>query len=220
MSEVIYTPPPDEGLDLIHVDEALIVVNKPEGLLSVPGRGEDRQDCMVHRVQQRFPEALTVHRLDMATSGLLVFARGEAMQRALSVLFQDRQVDKRYVAVVQGLLAPDHGEVNLPLIADWPNRPRQMVCFERGKPSQTLYEVLARDPLKDETRVALTPVTGRSHQLRVHMLALGHPMLGDPFYGDADSQARAPRLLLHAEALGLPHPVSGERVHWACAAPF
>lgn len=220
MSEVIYTPPPDEGLDLVHVDEALIVVNKPEGLLSVPGRGEDRQDCMVHRVQQRFPEALTVHRLDMATSGLLVFARGEAMQRALSVLFQDRQVDKRYVAVVKGLLAQDQGEVNLPLIADWPNRPRQMVCFERGKPSQTLYEVLARDPLKDETRVALTPVTGRSHQLRVHMLALGHPMLGDPFYGDADSQARAPRLLLHAEALGLPHPVSGERVHWACAAPF
>ena len=220
MSEVIYTPPPDEGLDLVHVDEALIVVNKPEGLLSVPGRGEDRQDCMVHRVQRRFPEALTVHRLDMATSGLLVFARGEAMQRALSVLFQDRQVDKRYVAVVQGLLAQDQGEVNLPLIADWPNRPRQMVCFERGKPSQTLYEVLVRDPLKDETRVALTPVTGRSHQLRVHMLALGHPMLGDPFYGDADSQARAPRLLLHAEALGLPHPVSGERVHWACAAPF
>ena len=220
MSEVIYTPPPDEGLDLVHVDEALIVVNKPEGLLSVPGRGEDRQDCMVHRVQQRFPEALTVHRLDMATSGLLVFARGEAMQRALSALFQDRQVDKRYVAVVQGLLAPDHGEVNLPLIADWPNRPRQMVCFERGKPSLTLYEVLARDLLKDETRVALTPVTGRSHQLRVHMLALGHPMLGDPFYGDADSQARAPRLLLHAETLSLPHPVSGERVHWACAAPF
>lgn len=220
MSEVIYTPPPDEGLDLIHVDEALIVVNKPEGLLSVPGRGEDRQDCMVHRVQQRFPEALTVHRLDMATSGLLVFARGEAMQRALSVLFQDRQVDKRYVAVVQGLLAPDHGEVNLPLIADWPNRPRQMVCFERGKPSLTLYEVLARDLLKDETRVALTPVTGRSHQLRVHMLALGHPMLGDPFYGDADSQARAPRLLLHAETLSLPHPVSGERVHWVCTAPF
>src|SRR5574343_933064 len=203
MSEVIYTPPPDEGLDLVHVDEALIVVNKPEGLLSVPGRGEDRRDCMVHRVQQRFPEALTVHRLDMATSGLLVFARGEAMQRALSVLFQDRQVDKRYVAVVKGLLAQDQGEVNLPLIADWPNRPRQMVCFERGKPSQTLFEVLARDPLNDETRVALTPVTGRSHQLRVHMLALGHPMLGDPFYGDADSQARAPRLLLHAETLSL-----------------
>ncbi len=220
MSEVIYTPPPDEGLDLIHVDETLIVVNKPEGLLSVPGRGEDRQDCMVHRVQQRFPEALTVHRLDMATSGLLVFARGEAMQRALSVLFQDRQVDKRYVAVVKGLLAQDQGEVNLPLIADWPNRPRQMVCFERGKPSQTLYEVLVRDPLKDETRVALTPVTGRSHQLRVHMLALGHPMLGDPFYGDADSQARAPRLLLHAETLSLPHPVSGERESWVCAAPF
>jgi tRNA pseudouridine32 synthase / 23S rRNA pseudouridine746 synthase len=220
MSEVIYTPPPDEGLDLIHVDEALIVVNKPEGLLSVPGRGEDRQDCMVHRVQRRFPEALTVHRLDMATSGLLVFARGEAMQRALSVLFQDRQVNKRYVAVVKGLLAQDHGEINLPLIADWPNRPRQMVCFERGKPSQTRYAVLTRDLDKGETRVALTPVTGRSHQLRVHMLALGHPMLGDPFYGDADSQARAPRLLLHAEALSLPHPVSGEWVRWVSVPPF
>lgn len=220
MSEVIYTPPPDEGLDLIHVDDALIVVNKPEGLLSVPGRGEDRQDCMVHRVQQRFPEALTVHRLDMATSGLLVFARGEAMQRALSVLFQDRQVNKRYVAVVKGLLAQDHGEINLPLIADWPNRPRQMVCFERGKPSQTRYAVLTRDLDKGETRVALTPVTGRSHQLRVHMLALGHPMLGDPFYGDADSQARAPRLLLHAEALSLPHPVSGEWVRWVSVPPF
>lgn len=220
MSEVIYTPPPDEGLDLIHVDEALIVVNKPEGLLSVPGRGEDRQDCMVHRVQRRFPEALTVHRLDMATSGLLVFARGEAMQRALSVLFQDRQVNKRYVAVVKGLLAQDHGEINLPLIADWPNRPRQMVCFERGKPSQTLYEVLARDLDKGETRVALTPVTGRSHQLRVHMLALGHPMLGDPFYGDADSQARAPRLHLHAEGLSLPHPVSGEWVRWVSVPSF
>ena len=218
--EVVYAPPADEGLDLVHVDHSLVVVNKPEGLLSVPGRGDDRQDCMVHRVQQRFPEALTVHRLDMATSGLLVFARGEAMQRALSVLFQDRQVDKRYVAVVKGLLVQDQGEVDLPLSADWPNRPRQMVCFERGKPSQTRYEVLARDLGQGETRVALTPITGRSHQLRVHMLALGHPMLGDPFYGDADSQARAPRLLLHAAALSLTHPQTGERMHWSSAPPF
>ncbi|MBP9062526.1 MAG: RluA family pseudouridine synthase, partial [Aquabacterium sp.] len=182
--------------------------------------GDDRQDCMVHRVQQRFPDALTVHRLDMATSGLLVFARGEAMQRALSVLFQDRQVDKRYVAVVKGLLAQDHGEIDLPLSADWPNRPRQMVCMQRGKPSQTRYEVLARDLNQGETRVALTPITGRSHQLRVHMLALGHPMLGDPFYGDADSQVRAARLLLHAAALSLPHPQTGERMHWVSAPPF
>lgn len=218
--EVVYAPPADEGLDLGHVDESLIVVNKPEGLLSVPGRGDDRQDCMVHRVQQRFPDALTVHRLDMATSGLLVFARGEAMQRALSVLFQDRQVDKRYVAVVKGLLGQDHGEIDLPLSADWPNRPRQMVCMQRGKPSQTRYEVLARDLNQGETRVALTPITGRSHQLRVHMLALGHPMLGDPFYGDADSQVRAARLLLHAAALSLPHPQTGERMHWVSAPPF
>lgn len=220
MNEVVYLPPRDEGLDLVHLDEGLIVVNKPEGLLSVPGRGADRQDCMVHRVQQRFPDALTVHRLDMATSGLLVFARGEAMQRALSLLFQERQVSKRYVAVVQGLLAQDEGEINLPLMADWPNRPRQMVCLAHGKPSQTRYRVLARDPILGQTRVALEPITGRSHQLRVHMLALGHPMLGDPFYGDGISQTCAPRLLLHAADLSLPHPLRGEIVDWRSVPPF
>src|SRR5690606_32292171 len=127
---------------------------------------------------------------DMATSGLLVLGRGEAMQRTLSVLFQNRRVSKRYVAVVQGLLANDEGEVDMPLIADWPNRPRQMVSWEHGKPSLTRYQVLSRDVQKGETRVALEPITGRSHQLRVHMLAMGHPILGDPFYGDDDSQSR------------------------------
>jgi len=179
-ARVVYTPPPDLGLDLVYQDEALIVVNKPEGLLSVPGRGDDRADCMVSRVQLRVPEALTVHRLDMATSGLLVFARGPDMQRALSLAFQDRGVSKRYVAVVHGLVQPDDGVVDLPLIADWPNRPRQMVCHERGKPSQTRFQVLARDAVTAQTRVALEPITGRSHQLRVHMLALGHPIVGDP----------------------------------------
>ena len=212
--------PPQEPLRLHYVDDAIIVVIKPAGLLSVPGRGPDKQDCVIHRVQQDFPQAQIAHRLDMSTSGLLVVARDAAMQQVMYRLFRERAVEKRYIALVAGVVTPESGAIDLPLICDWPNRPRQMVCFERGKPSQTLYEVLVRDPLKDETRVALTPVTGRSHQLRVHMLALGHPMLGDPFYGDADSQARAPRLLLHAEALSLPHPVSGERVHWACAAPF
>ena len=218
--EVVYAPPADEGLDLVHVDHSLVVVNKPEGLLSVPGRGDDRQDCLVHRVQQRFPEALTVHRLDMATSGLLVFARGEAMQRALSVLFQDRQVDKRYVAVVKGLLVQDQGEVDLPLSADWPNRPRQKVCFERGKPSQTRYEVLARDVDQGETRVALTPITGRSHQLRVHMLSIGHPLLGDGLYAHPEALAAWPRLCLHASQLAFSHPATGQRLRFECPAPF
>jgi tRNA pseudouridine32 synthase/23S rRNA pseudouridine746 synthase len=219
-ARVVYTPPPDLGLDLVYQDEALIVVNKPEGLLSVPGRGDDRADCMVSRVQLRVPEALTVHRLDMATSGLLVFARGPDMQRALSLGFQDRGVSKRYVAVVHGLVQPDEGVVDLPLIADWPNRPRQMVCHERGKPSQTRFQVLARDAVAAQTRVALEPITGRSHQLRVHMLALGHPIVGDPFYGDADVQRPFARLYLHAAELGMPHPVSGQWVSWACEAPF
>jgi tRNA pseudouridine32 synthase/23S rRNA pseudouridine746 synthase len=219
-ARVVYTPPPDLGLDLVYQDEALIVVNKPEGLLSVPGRGDDRADCMVSRVQLRVPEALTVHRLDMATSGLLVFARGPDMQRALSLGFQDRGVSKRYVAVVHGLVQPEEGVVDLPLIADWPNRPRQMVCHERGKPSQTRFQVLARDAVAAQTRVALEPITGRSHQLRVHMLALGHPIVGDPFYGDADVQRPFARLYLHAAELGMPHPVSGQWVSWACEAPF
>lgn len=219
-ARVVYTPPPDLGLDLVYQDEALIVVNKPEGLLSVPGRGDDRADCMVARVQQRVPEALTVHRLDMATSGLLVFARGPEMQRALSLAFQDRGVSKRYVAVVHGLVQPDEGLVDLPLIADWPNRPRQMVCHERGKPSQTRFQVLARDAVVGQTRVALEPITGRSHQLRVHMLALGHPIVGDPFYGDADLQSGFPRLCLHAQALSLMHPTTGQRMAWSCEPDF
>ncbi len=219
-ARVVYTPPPDLGLDLVYQDEALIVVNKPEGLLSVPGRGDDRADCMVSRVQLRVPEALTVHRLDMATSGLLVFARGPEMQRALSLAFQDRGVSKRYVAVVHGLVQPDEGVVDLPLIADWPNRPRQMVCHERGKPSQTRFQVLARDAVAAQTRVALEPITGRSHQLRVHMLALGHPIVGDPFYGDAGVQRSFPRLRLHAQALSLMHPTTGQRMAWSCEPDF
>lgn len=217
---VVYAPPPDQGLPLVHLDQALIVVDKPEGLLSVPGRGDDRADCMVARVQQRHPEALTVHRLDMATSGLIVFARGAQPQRALSALFEKRQVHKRYEAVVHGLVLADEGLVDLPLAADWPQRPRQQVCWVRGKPSQTRYRVLARDPIAGQTRVALEPLTGRSHQLRVHMLALGHAIVGDPFYGDPALQATHPRLCLHACALALPHPSTGQVVHWHSPAPF
>ena len=222
--DVVYAPPPDVGLDVVYLDEAMVVVCKPPGLLSVPGRGEGRQDCMISRVCQRYADALTVHRLDMATSGLLVLARGTVMQRVLSTSFQDRRVDKRYVALLHGVLSCDEGEVNLPLITDWPNRPMQMVCHERGKPSRTRYQVQDRVVIGDgqagQTRVALEPITGRSHQLRVHMLAMGHPIVGDPLYGDQGLQASFPRLMLHASQLDLPHPISGELISLRSPSPF
>ncbi|WP_028451533.1 pseudouridine synthase [Chitinilyticum aquatile] len=215
-----YLPPPDTGLDLVFADAHLVVVNKPAGLLSVPGRGEHKADCMLARVAKDFPDAMTVHRLDMDTSGLLVFGRGPEMQRALSILFMDRHVDKRYVALVEGNLAHDSGSIDLPLNVDWPNRPKHRVDFEEGKPSLTRFEKLGFDADLDASRVALEPVTGRSHQLRVHLLAIGHPILGDTLYATPAGLAKSPRLCLHAEFLALPHPVSGERLEWLRAAPF
>jgi tRNA pseudouridine32 synthase / 23S rRNA pseudouridine746 synthase len=188
----------------MHVDAQRIIIHKPSGLLAVPGRGEDKQDCAWHRVQAEFPEALVVHRLDQATSGLLVFARTQAMQRALSDAFAQRLVAKRYEAVVAGLVAEDRFDINLPLIADWPNRPRQRVDPARGKPSLTRVSVVSRDAAADHTRLWLEPVTGRSHQLRVHLLAIGHPILGDALYAPAPALTQAPRLLLHARDLTLP----------------
>ena len=214
-----YLPPPDHGLAVIHVDASIIVVDKPAGLLSVPGRGEGMDDCLASRVQARFPDALIAHRLDMSTSGLLVLARGAEMHRELSRFFRERQIDKRYLAVVAGLLADDSGEVDLPLICDWPNRPRQKVDFAIGKASHTRYRVIGRDPLANTTRLELEPITGRSHQLRVHMAALGHPILGDDLYG-GETTALADRLLLHAMDLGLVHPLTGEAVQFHSAAPF
>ena len=214
-----YFPPPDNGLTVIHVDNEIIVVDKPAGLLSVPGRGEGMDDCLASRVQARFPDALIAHRLDMSTSGLLVLARGAEMHRQLSRFFRERQIDKRYVAVVYGLMADDAGEVELPLICDWPNRPRQKVDFEIGKPSLTRFRVVSRDPDANTTRVQLEPVTGRSHQLRVHMASLGHPILGDDLYG-GEATALADRLLLHAMDLGLFHPLTAAAIQFHSDAPF
>lgn len=207
-------PAPDArrlSLTWIHAGPGCLVVDKPSGLLSVPGRGEDKQDCALHRVQAQHPEALLVHRLDMATSGLLVFARSPAMQRLLSDAFATRRVEKRYVAVVGGHVAPAEQTIDLPLRTDWPNRPRQMVCPEHGKPSQTGLRVLSHERLSvasgqalDVSRVELTPYTGRSHQLRVHCQALDHPILGDVLYATPELIAAAPRLMLHARDLGLP----------------
>jgi tRNA pseudouridine32 synthase / 23S rRNA pseudouridine746 synthase len=213
------------GLDLVHVDAHLLVVEKPAGLLSVPGRGADKQDCAAARVQRLYPDALVVHRLDMATSGLLLMARGAEMQRRLSRAFADRQVHKRYVAVVAGRLdeVTSHDGwalIDLPLAADWPNRPRRIVDLERGKPSQTRWRVLAYDAAADASRLELEPITGRSHQLRVHLQSLGHAILGDNLYAPPEVQARSPRLLLHASALQLVHPATGEPLAWSSAVPF
>lgn len=215
-----YTAPPDNGLDILYRDDSLLVVNKACGLLSVPGRGAGKEDCLASRVQAIYPEALIVHRLDMETSGLMVLARSKEMHRHLSILFQNRQVEKHYIAIVDGALAQTSGEINLPLITDWPNRPLQKVDHEIGKPSLTRYNVLAYDAASDSSRLALEPETGRSHQLRVHLMSLGHPILGDTLYASASALAKAPRLLLHAQFLAFTHPLSGEKHEFACAAPF
>lgn len=213
-----YTPPADTGLAIVHVDASLLVLDKPAGLLSVPGRGADKADCLASRAQAVFPDALVVHRLDMSTSGLLLMARGEAMQRHLSRLFQERRMDKRYLAVVDGYLEQEAGEVNLPLICDWPNRPRQKVDFEVGKRSLTKYRRVGFDPLSGSSRIELEPVTGRSHQLRVHMATLGHPIRGDELYGPDPEPGE--RLLLHATDLAFVHPVTAVALRFHSDPPF
>ncbi|OIO80327.1 MAG: RNA pseudouridine synthase [Gallionellaceae bacterium CG1_02_56_997] len=211
---MIYLPPSYNGLDIVYRDADLLVVNKPAGLLSVPGRGADKQDCLSSRVQQEFPAALIVHRLDLATSGLLVFALHKEMQRRLAELFRDRAVAKYYVALVAGIFECPDGKIDLPLAADWPNRPRQKVDFVIGKPSLTHYQRL--NSHADVSRVKLEPITGRTHQLRVHLAAIGHPIIGDTLY---DGRAAA-RLMLHATTLRFTHPASGEALDFMCEPPF
>jgi len=218
-------------IPLVHADECCLVVDKPAGLLSVPGRGPDKQDCVAARLQATFPDALVVHRLDMATSGLLLFARGLAAQRALSAAFERGDVRKRYQAVVQGRMTPPEargptqewegesgwGLIDLPLMADWPQRPLQKVAPE-GRASRTFWRILAHEA--NTTWVELAPLTGRTHQLRVHLLALGHPILGDALYGDTGVRERSPRLLLHASQLAIAHPQDAKRCAWESQPPF
>lgn len=210
-------------LTSLHADDALLVLAKPAGLLSVPGRGADKQDCLSARASQQWPDALVVHRLDMATSGLLLMARTPAVQRALSQAFAERQVEKRYQAVVQGCMtapASDWGDIELPIAADWERRPLRVIDHQHGKPSHTRWRVLGVDSAAQTTRLELSPVTGRTHQLRVHLAAIGHAILGDALYADATTQARAPRLLLHATQLAFAHPVSGDWVQFVLPPDF
>ncbi len=212
----------DPSLNIVYEDDSLLVVNKPAELLSVPGRGPDKQDCVINRLLVTHQQARVVHRLDMSTSGLLIIPLSPLVESHISKQFQSRTVEKHYNAVLFDKLTSRSGRVDLPLICDWPNRPRQIVDHTNGKSSQTDYEVLSYDRLNgfDITRVKLTPITGRSHQLRVHMQALGHPILGDNLYATESALKLAPRLLLHAQYIAFNHPESGERLEIHSPAPF
>jgi tRNA pseudouridine32 synthase/23S rRNA pseudouridine746 synthase len=219
LSQPFYAPPRTSELDFVYLDESLLVVNKPSGLLSVPGRGSEMADCLTSRVQNEFPDALSVHRLDMSTSGLMMLARGKEIHLRLSQLFRERKVEKSYIATISGLLKPAAGEVDLPLCSDWSNRPRQKVDFSNGKNSITCYRLLAHDRVTSTSRVELKPITGRTHQLRIHMAAIGHPIVGDLLYGK-DAGTTTQRLLLHASVLNFTHPLSGESLTLISKAPF
>lgn len=216
MIEFEYNPP--EGpLVLLHADADVLVVDKPPGLLSVPGKLEGRQDCLMARLVAEYPEALLVHRLDCDTSGVMIFARHKTAQGFLGQEFEKRRAAKTYVARVWGRIGAEAGRVDLPICADWPNRPRQQVDLVNGRSAITDWRVVARGD--NETRVHLSPLTGRSHELRVHMLSLGHPILGDPIYASGAALG-FPRLMLHAESLSLHHPATRQRIRFTADCPF
>jgi tRNA pseudouridine32 synthase / 23S rRNA pseudouridine746 synthase len=213
-----YAPPPDTGLDLIYLDDGLLVINKPAGLLSVPGRSAALQDCALHRVIQRFSDALLVHRLDEATSGLLVFARSKTMQQAFGSAFESRQIQKTYLAWVHGILHETSGVIDAPISVDWPQRPLRKIDSVNGKLAVTRYQSLQINEHSTQTLCRLEPETGRTHQLRLHMQHLGHPIVGDRLYGRAEDFAV--RLMLHAGELNLLHPATGQPLHLRCPTPF
>ena len=219
MALIDYNPPQEPWLDLVYRDDYIAVVNKPSGLLSVPGNQPQYYDSAMSRVKEKYGFCEPAHRLDMATSGILLFALSKAADRELKRQFREREPKKYYQALVWGHVEQEYGVVELPLICDWENRPRQKICFERGKRAVTFYDVLQRYP-NNTTRVKLTPITGRSHQLRLHMLALGHPILGDKFYAHPQAKALSPRLCLHAESLQIQHPITGETMEFTAPVGF
>lgn len=219
MALIEYHPPCDPWLDIVYHDNHLMVVNKPSGLLSVPGSQPQYRDSAMRRISDKYGFCEPAHRLDMATSGILLFAMSKAADRELKRQFREREPKKHYQALVWGHLSADQGRVELPLICDWENRPRQKICFERGKKAITHFEVVERRT-DNSTLVKLTPITGRSHQLRLHMLALGHPILGDKFYSHPQAKAMVARLCLHAESLQIRHPITHQLMHFERPAYF
>lgn len=214
-----YNPPIEPWLYILYQDQHIMVVNKPSGLLSVPGRLPEHNDSIMSRIQHQYPQAESVHRLDMATSGVMVIALNKIAERELKRQFRERLTEKVYIARIWGHPNVDEGLIDLPLICDWPNRPKQKVCFTSGKSAQTNYQVLSRET-NNTSRIKLMPITGRSHQLRVHMQALGHPILGDRFYAPEQARIMADRLQLHAQKLTLFHPVFGNSITFRCKEDF
>jgi len=218
LSREFFYAPSDDPIEVLFEDEALLIVNKPSGLLSVPGRLAEHADSLETRLRDIYPETLLVHRLDVPTSGVMVFARTKAAQRHIGMQFEKRQTRKTYIARVWGHPVDDSGHIDLPLIVDWPNKPKQKVCHETGKSSQTDWEVIEREEFA--TRVRLHPRTGRTHQLRVHMMAIGHSILGDRFYAGDEALMAADRLQLHAQELVLRHPIGGAKMVFSAKVPF
>ena len=216
--DFVYQPPLDPYLDIVYRDNDLIVLNKGSGLLTVPGRLPEHKDCLENRVARVLPSATVVHRLDMATSGIIIMALNKPAHVAISQQFEKRKTQKKYIARVFGHIKEEEGSVDQPLICDWPNRPKQMIDHERGKPSLTHYKVISYGG--NSTLVELTPITGRSHQLRVHMLSLGHPILGDRLYAHNEALSMAARLNLHAKMLKITHPVKNEEITFLADCPF
>lgn len=213
-----YAPPTEPYLTVLHQDEDILVLDKPSGLLTVPGKAAEHSDCLEKRAQEQFETARIVHRLDMDTSGVVIMAMNAAAHRHLGLQFERRHTKKTYIADVYGVMEDESGTVDLPLRCDWPNRPKQMVDFDEGRKATTHWKILSRG--EKYTRVELTPITGRSHQLRVHMLALGHPILGDRFYAQGDALEMADRLCLHAQDLTIFHPTGGETLSFHAPCPF
>ena len=219
-AEPYIVPVCHQPVDILYRDEHLLLVNKPSGLLSVPGKHPANRDCLISRLQSDFPGARIVHRLDLDTSGIMVVALSADCHRALNQLFAARKTSKEYQAIVFGQVEQQQGQIELPLLCDWPNRPKQKVDLEHGKPALTYYQVLATDPERNSSRLLLKPVTGRSHQLRVHLSAIGHPVLGCDFYAHDRAVKMAQRLLLHATVLSFIHPISGTAINGYSPCPF
>jgi tRNA pseudouridine32 synthase/23S rRNA pseudouridine746 synthase len=210
--------PPHDPLVVLHADHQILIVDKPAGLLSVPGKGPELADCLIARIRGAFPEVLLVHRLDRDTSGVMVFALTPHAQKHIGQQFEKRRTKKTYVARVDGIMEERTGTVDLPIVVDWENRPLQKICHETGRAAQTDWRVQRFG--EGETRVRLFPKTGRSHQLRLHMQTLGHPILGDPLYASGPALEDHPRLMLHSENLKLRHPDGGEGVSFTAKCPF
>lgn len=211
-------PHSQEEIIILYEDDDLLLVRKPDLLLTIPGRHPLNKDCMITRLQQNYPSASVVHRLDLDTSGIMVVPLNKPTHAHISRQFQERKVEKSYHAIVFGEVMQDTGAIELPIACDWDNRPRQMICHERGKSALTHFEVLERHG--DRTRLLLKPVTGRSHQLRIHLREIGHPILGCDMYAHEEAYNMAPRLMLHATTLAFEHPATGQRLAGECAPDF